>query len=231
MRVSLLQGMTALALLCSAARAGIVLEDPVMWSNAPPTTESWGSNAPTVGTGLATVDNPGTGGAGEGEGFLRITFQQQDAPPQFEEDVVWTQDGAYTGDYRAVNEPDLGIQFNFYAEDLLPGSTIIFIHSASNDTLWEHSFDQTVLGGWQQHAIKFSDGNWLGPGSQEDFWEDLATVDWIGVLVERSLDTREQQFGLDNWTYLAIPEPGTTLVLTAALCSMAITFRRRLRGS
>ncbi|MBN1670809.1 MAG: hypothetical protein JXR37_07245 [Kiritimatiellae bacterium] len=205
------------ALLATGLVAGPVIDDPVDWSS-PPSVEGWKDT-----DGVASVANPA--------GYLQITFPAQGGPPDPQEDVIYTDGADLTGDFQTA-ETNLAVQFDFYAEDALPGagSLALWMHSSGSDRTWRYSFNNTAIGVWETHAVPFdpNDANWQGEGTAEDFWTDLATIDWIGIRIS-TWDTQQLDFGLDNWEYF-VPEPGSVYVVATALLAMAFVFRERLRA-
>ena len=207
-------------LLLGGARShgSVVVNDPELWTSG---TAGW-----TNTTGDATLSNPGTGGAGPGEGYLRITFGEL-GMPSYEEDTIYTDQEGDVGDYRIFLE----LRFSFYAEDTAPLSAVLYFHSTMSDSIWEFAFgDDIIVGTWTDFAIMLDyDEGWAGPGDADDFEADLANIDWIGINIARNPDVGQQDYGLDNWEYY-IPEPGTMSALAAAFLSLAVVFRKRVRG-
>ena len=216
--------MAALFVWERGATAAIVLDDPQLWTNAP-SVEGWQTT-----TDDATIDNPGTGGAdGAGDGFLRITFDEIGFPMN-QEDTLYSAGDGQTGSYQIAK---LALGFDFYAADTLPGSAIVYMHSAVSDSTWEYMFDVAV-NGWTRQAVPIDwdsgGSNWVGWGGETEFASDLESIDWIGVSVARRLsDPSEQIYGLDNWEYFQIPEPGTVVMLTVTLLSLTATLRKQIR--
>lgn len=205
---------------CPCAMAGPVINDPVTWG--PGSGLSGWTNAVTIGSEEATLSNPGT--------YLNIGFGQQVGEPQFEQDTVYTVDPDETGNFTGVN-----LRFSMYAEDILPLSSVVYMHSANTPGgYWQYEFANTGVGAWVQHEIGFVySGDWVwsaGAGSEVQFWSDLAQVDWIGVNIARNLDTMAQDYRLDDWEYYySVPEPGAVYVLVSSLLSMGLVFRKRLK--
>ncbi len=213
----------ALAATVIPSQAGIVLGSTETWSAAP-SLAGW-DNVPPIGTFNATLSNPGAGGAGPGEGYLRITFSDQGGgPPAYEEDTAYADGSGYTGSYWDATH----IKFSFYAEDVLPLSSVLYLHGAVSGNTWEFAFNNTMAGVWQEHAIPLNyESGWSGPGDAADFLNDLANVEWIGVNVARALNTMQQDFGIDNWGYYYIPEPGSIYLLASALLALGTALRRK----
>lgn len=207
-----------LVLCAGSVCAGPVLNDPEIWANVP-SLEGW-TNALPYGQETATLSNPSN--------YLRITFAQQSGQPQMETDTIYTEGGEHIGNYQIAS---LFLRFDFYAEDVLPLSSTLYLHSAVRDTTWEYVFANTAVDTWTPHDVSFLySPDWSGLGGASEFWADLADIDRIGISVVRDWPNAAQQdYGLDNWEYYAIPEPNTFAVLTAAFLSLGLTFRRRLK--
>jgi len=84
-------------------------------------------------------------------------------------------------------------------------------------------------GNWEDKRGESDSSGWNKGGAQEQFLNDLAAIDWIGMGVRRGAgDARE--YGLAD-SHLMVPEPGETMLLGAALASAALALRRRLTGT
>lgn len=202
--------------------AGPVLNDPEMWTNSP-SLSGW-TNALPYGTELATLSNPSN--------YLRITFSEQTEGPEFETDTIYADSGNYVGGYQEGGLL-LALRFDFYAEDVLPLTNMVYLHSAVSNTTWEYVFTYTNLGTWVTYEVPFSyDAGWFGPGGETEFWDDLANIDRIGITIARDWpNTIQQDYGIDNWEYyIIIPEPGTLGVLATAFLSLGVMFRRRRKS-
>ena len=187
------------------------------WTNSPDL-EGWDAGAP-YGAGDATLENP----AGE---YLRITWPTSAFPVVREDTIFTTGNASYTGDYTRTS---LGLSFQFYAETVVPSPSDALVWMlASDGTQWERPITQSGLG-WETHVVTFSysDG-WQG-GSSADFLNDIPNIVSIGVYVSAET-TGGAAFGIDDWGYLYVPEPGTFFMLTAALMSLGITLKGRFRS-
>ncbi len=196
---------------------GPVLETPETWDSG---LGGW-TNAPPEGTGTATLSNP--------DAYLRISFAAQSGAPQYEEDTIYTKAPSETGAFQAYL-PELRLSFSFYAEDVLPLSSVLYMHAADSGNIWEYAFANTVVGEWTQHVVSFDyDTGWVGPGDATTFWTDLANIDWIGINIVRQLNVIQQDYGLDDWVYF-VPEPGVISMLATVVVSLAFTLRKRFVG-
>ena len=215
--------MLSVVALATTSLAGPVLYTPETWTNG---LSGW-ANDPVGYPGDGTVANPSE--------FLALTFGAQPVgpPPSYEEDTLYTTGAAWTGDFQNVSS--LGVRFDFYAEDIAPGSVVLFMHSAVSDSLWQYALSGFSVGVLSTQTVGFSydygGQAWAGPVGTDstDFWDDLANIDWIGVNIARSLNTMEQTYRIDNWQYVIVPEPGSICVIATALLSLAFTLKRRKR--
>lgn len=198
------------------AYGGPILYDPETWDSG---TSGWTNEAPE-GTGDASLSNP--------DGYLKITFPSQAGEPEYEEDTIYTKQAGETGNFAQFGN-NLILSFRFYAEDVLPLSTVLYLHSSSSGNIWEYAFANTAVGVWTRHEIAFIyDKGWAGPGGAGTFRNDLSTIDWIGINIARKLDTIQQDYGLDDWVYF-IPEPGAMCMLASTFVSLMFALRKKLR--
>jgi len=198
-----------------------VLATPVM----PPTTQTWDvadnlyswTNAPALGNALSPLSNPG--------GYLQMTFPAVGDPFSPANDFMYSQDAAYVGGLTN----SWGVRFSFRASDL--GSATLRFRSESGH-IWDLGFDTTT--DWTTNTLYFvySQYGWQSTTAgltESDFYTDLASVDTIGIYVDRVLgDTSTQYYDLDNWEYF-VPEPGTICMLGTFLLSFGLAQRRRLK--
>ena len=212
------------ACFCATSQAGIVLDDPEMWTNSP-ALEGW-----TNAFGTGSITNPGTGGAdGASDGYLQITFTNPPSgPPMPEQERIYTFESSCTGSYR---QSFLAVSFDFLASNALPATASIQFHNPISDRTWGYAFeDQITLGSWSPvyTLFDYDYGNTWSGGTESQFWDDLANVDWIGVRILQTQSATPNVYGIDNWQYfLFIPEPGSTCMLGSALLSLAVTLRRK----
>jgi hypothetical protein len=181
----------------------------------------------------ASLANPGSGGVDD-TGYLRITLDQTDT----EEGEPGAQWGVLVSvpvsSFFAGNwGPGMNVAFDFWAEDIEPDYMQVRWRSATNSSVWRATvFDSDSssmpTGTWTSlSAPSFrSYLDWdFGGGNQEQFVNDLATIDWIGVFIWRNT-ADAQHYGIDNFR-LMIPEPGQCVMFAAALLSSALSLRKR----
>lgn len=181
-----------------------------------------------------SLSSPLTGGV-DASGYLRISFDPTDTL-EGDSGSEWsalTRTPAAT--FFAGNWGGVWVEFDFYAEDVAPQYVQIRWQSTNNPAVWRATaYDSQTAGmstGVWTHLVgpsfvSYLDWNY-GGGSQEQFVNDLASIDWIGVYIRRNTDSA-QDYGLDNFR-LMVPEPGETMLLGAALVSAAFSLRRRLK--
>lgn len=201
-----------------SAVAGVVLGNPQTW-DAGDTHDAW-KNTPPGGASVATLTTPAVGGVGN-SGYLRIAIPAVGAPLVPADDTAWTDQGVDIGNYQGIS-----VAFSFYAEDMLPLSSVVYLHSAVSDNTWQYGFANSQVGVWETQLVGFDydyGNGWSGWGNASDFWNDLANVDWIGVNVQT---IGAHAYGIDNWVY-CVPEPGAVYLLLAALLSLACAIRHR----
>lgn len=200
----------------AAAHAGPVLGSPLDWTG---TFHGWTNAAPT-GDEIATMANP----AGN---YLRVEFPFNLAP---QIDTFYTSDPGIIGDGDFASAgSDLQLTFSFFAEDVVPVSSLVYLHSTSGNPVWTYSFTPTGVG-WDTYQLVFDyDSGWAGgTGSGVDFVNDLATIDWIGLNITTP-GGAAADYGVDDWGFTSyIPEPGNVCMMLTALLSLAWPHRKRL---
>lgn len=202
------------------SHGSIVLDTPETWTGA-----GAGNWENTTGLGAFTPANPG---GADHTGYLAIQFGLQGGAPAYEEDTIKNATD-YNGSYGYTNGYPLALRFDFYAEDTLPLSSVLYVHSSSSNVTWEYAFTSPGLG-WQTIEIPFEYSvSWVGP-SAGAFSNDLGNVDWIGINIARKLDTIQQDYGIDDWEYYAlVPEPASIMTGTMAVLTLGLTYGRRFR--
>lgn len=211
-----------MALLARHAAASIIVAQET-WNDG--STGGWTSN-----TDWASLTNPVPTG---NDGYLRIHLKTIDPEEPGAEWYGLAQTPASS--FFAGNWQGKWAEFDFFAEDVVPDYVQIRWKSSTNSEVWRSTvFDSQKTGlstgVWTHMAgpafSSATDWNY-GSGTQEQFINDLAAIDWIGVYIWRNTGAA-QNYGLDDFR-LMVPEPGETLMLGAALISAAFSLRRRLR--
>ena len=212
--------------------------------------------APIVGTNesftagaqgwvVQNVGGPGSGGVtapqqpsgGNPGAYLRMVFGAQTPGAGQNAQFVansGSSGGAYVGNYVLGYGDALYVTFDLLAENFLPSSMALYLHSAVSGNTWAYNLNAPgSLGVWRGYSVSFASGlaapgGWQfagGPGgTPAQFLSDLNNVDWIGIYISRFGSSLEEDYGLDNFL-LHVPEPGTLYVLSAVLLSLCMTFR------
>jgi hypothetical protein len=168
---------------------------------------------------------------GVNQTWLKVTFPATvSGPPDTWYDIVYVPaENLFAGAWTT----NMYVHFDFWAEDVAPQSVQLRWKSATNATIWGHSFtppsgaDQTntYTVGFGTYA---SDWAFDGDGGLSRYLSDLSTIDWIGVFIART-DDGQQAYGIDDVT-LSIPEPPEMIMLGSAVLASLATFRRRRRS-
>jgi hypothetical protein len=168
---------------------------------------------------LTLRDPSGTGG--NPAGFLNPFLPQSE--PSFPDTGQVVNDGAgYTGGYAGYQ--DLTLRFDWLGYAGPEWTQSLFFESlSSGGSVWAYDLvvpDQT----WTSFEVPFSaTAGWqYVSGLNSSFDLALAQVDLIGFTIYNPNSDAEYNYGLDNWQFSAVPEPGTV-----ALC-LGLTFRRDL---
>jgi hypothetical protein len=129
-------------------------------------------------------------------------------------------------------QSDMWVEFDFWAEDVEP--EYVQVRWAGDDgTVWQNTvFDSDEssmdVGTWTGlSSASFSDyANWdYGGGTQEDFVNDLSSIDWIGVYIWRN-GGGAQSYGIDDFN-LMVPEPSEYVMIFVASLCIIMALRRK----
>jgi hypothetical protein len=205
------------ALLSLRSTEGAVYFDGVTWDGGD--VLSWfrasGLGAPL--TAPTTDGNPG--------GYLRMDFPANNL---LQTDGMVTTNEGYVGDYTAYDDLSVSFDFQGYAAS----AQALYFHSTYGTgsewywyfTLPSHDWYHTNIN------FRFSD-NWVSPGEGDsnEFQNALMYVDLIGVTASGQDANNPFYFGVDNWQFDQVPEPGVAVVLATAFISLAGVFRRQIR--
>lgn len=184
------------------------------------------------GANHTTIQDPGTVG---GQSALRIVGGTN-APSEYQ---IYTQDGAFTGDYTTGSGVGGGTQvvrsvrFDFYAENPPANLELYFVGGGYT---WFYQLNPGT--GWTHFMINLladdDPGGWYAIGrTAADFFTDLTSVSEIGILLAYQSIGPGQVYGIDNFELndeYYVPEPGTYYVLATAFLSVGLVFRRRMSG-
>jgi len=188
--------------------------------------EGWSS-----GEGWVTLSNPGTGGVDE-DGYLNIHFDPTSEFPPTDWFALAKVDAASL--FAGTWQSSMWVEFDFWAEDVQPEYVQVRWTGESGNQWSDTVFDsgestmQTQTWAHLMSAQFESYADWdYGSGSQQEFVDDLATIDWIGVYVWRN-STDAQDYGLDNFN-LMVPEPAEWTMILASVAVTVLSVRRRRR--
>jgi hypothetical protein len=125
---------------------------------------------------------------------------------------------------------DMAVQFDFWASNAPPHALAVQWQSSENPNIWSYVLTPPAAQAWTRMEAPLQNWqDWWYTGATEDqFLADLATIDWIGVYMERGT-ADEQRYGFDN-VGLMVPEPAEWVMLAAALLTATAGIRRRKTG-
>lgn len=159
-----------------------------------------------------------TGGVdGPSDGFLAITSA---SPNIFATRVI--QPGPFTGNYRAIGAN--AVQFSLLDLDSEDSVVVRVGFGIRNVNFWVSnlSFDPVFGAPWQEVTVSFDDASgWtqvIGAGGATDFELALENAETFQIRADAVADGKEPDtiagsIGIDNVSFLAIPEPGIGLLL------------------
>lgn len=190
------------------------------------TTQGWTSDE-----SWTHLSSPGSGGVDD-SGYLRIDM---DATAAFPPEGWYSLASADASSlFAGTWQSDMWVEFDFWAEDVEP--EYVQVRWAGEDgTVWQNTVfdsDETSmeLDTWTGlSSASFSDyANWdYGGGTQEDFVNDLSSIDWIGVYIWRNAGGA-QSYGIDDFN-LMVPEPSEyVMIFVASLCVVMAVRRKKL---
>lgn len=195
----------------ASARADVILGQHD-WDSGPET--GWASTP-----SITTLDGDGN------PTWLKITFPAVD--PESDQDlwhdVVNVQaENLFAGTWTS----DMSVGFNFFAEDVMPNALQVVLKSTDSATIWGVSLTPTgSTGVWTHYEVKLNNPEFWTLGSEGEYLDDLSTIDWLGVYIDRT-GAGAQDYGLDDVT-LSIPEPPEVIMLGSAILLSLSSLRRR----
>ena len=217
-------GWVALLLgLPSVVSANAIIGDPVDWDSNPPS-EAW--------TALGTSLNPDTpevssGSGGDGN-WLKITFPG-DIDPGPGTHWYETVKGPSTDLFALTWETDYWIEFDFWANDVVPDTLQVRWGADGTGRTWGNTVYPSGVGSWStlktDTFASFEDWKLTPLVDQDMFVADLGAIDWIGVYIFRD-GTDQEIYGVDDFK-LMVPEPAEYLMLAAALLTALLVMRRQ----
>jgi len=168
----------ALALAVSAFAATPV-SDVETWSGGD--TAGWSNSTAGV-----TLSNPG--------GYLQVQYGGQQSP-------VLVRDVARGG--IAPNVKPTSISFKFTCGHVPPSSLRLAMHSSQEDHTWYVNLPPPASNQTDVFTVPVDfSAQWsMGPiGSEDQFQDDLRSIDWVGVYVRRHGDPALQNYQVDDFT-------------------------------
>ena len=187
------------------------------------TVQDWTSNQGWVNLSHST---------GSGSGYLDIGLDATSAFPPEGWFALATApaSGLFTGTWTSDN----WVQFDFWAQDVAP-EYVQVRWGSTNSTVWRSTVYDSDVSTMQTQTWtrltsarfdSFTDWDY-GGGTQEQFVNDLASIDWIGVYIWRN-SSAAQNYGLDNFS-LMVPEPPEIIMVFSSLATLGLSLRRRRR--
>lgn len=182
----------------------------------------------------ADLSNPGAGGTGgAGDGYLNIHFDPTTEMPPTEWFTLVKVDASRL--FAGAWQSEMWVEFDFWANDAPPDYVEIHWAGQSGNEWSSRVFDATTSSMDEQTWTRLTSAqfesyqDWdYGGGTQQQFVEDLASIDWIGVYVGRD-SADAQDFGVDNFN-LMVPEPTQSVMLLASAAAVILSMRQRKRG-
>jgi hypothetical protein len=203
-----------------ASPAGIILGQHD-WDDSDP---HWQSDH-----GFASLEWKQTGG--NPDGWLQVTFPgtTPGGPQETWWDIAYTDAGSlFAGGW----ETNMWTQFDFWSTNNRAPTVQVRWQSVSNNYVWAYDVSGSIGDGWntlRAPLTSWTDWDTLTPigASEEQYLDDLASIDWIGVYIYRH-GIEEQTYGIDDFQ-LMVPEPGEYVLLGAAMALSGLSLRRRKR--
>lgn len=215
-----------------AANAGSFITDIETWSALGTWQQEDVLGGP--GSGNADIFGVGTPGfSGPTDSSLQVGYAGTLSPPVVT-DRIFTDGGAFVGDYTLGTRPSTFVGFDFYASEALgAGGLQLYFTSTTDGRTWYYTFNNLQVGTWQSLYAPLFESSWDSFGTPTtDFATALEGIDEIGFRLTYLTDLPGgQSYFFDNFRRgYSVPEPGTYAALGFALSSLGLTFRRRLNS-
>jgi hypothetical protein len=206
-----------------SAQANAIVGSPIDWDGSGPTV-AWAAQGDPV---AATVSENDAGA----DDFLQISFADISATPgpgaHWHETVSGARSDLFTGTWIT----DYWIEFDFWAQDVLPDTLQIRWADSDSERIWANTLTPSGVGSWSTlRTDSFSNLEaWrMSPfATAGELLADLNSIDWIGVYMFRD-GTDAELYGVDDFK-LMVPEPEEYLMLAAALVTALLVMRRQKR--
>ncbi|MFO7871955.1 MAG: hypothetical protein R6V03_11070 [Kiritimatiellia bacterium] len=185
-------------------------------------------------TGVASYSDAPSHETIGGDGALRLHADNSAGGPR--DDLIYTDAGSPAG--LAGNKDFSGawrISFSLYQDAAnntdWPSALSLYFWSdrnAGGDYAWFYDLTVQQSSGWKYYSADVrGGGGWYSEDAGASYYDDLADVDEIGILLTWR-GTEDEHYGLDDYT-VEIPEPGTCATLAFAFVSLAVPFRKKFR--
>lgn len=188
-------------------RADVVLET-VTWDSG---TEGWTSR-----DDLGVVSHTGS--------TLAFTFTGLGSPAMQTDAVIADDLAGFNGNYTAI--PRLGVSFDWYT---YASSAQSLYFTSTSGASWGYDLTGGV-NGWQTYSVSFgSDTGWTRLSGAGSYFDALADVNRIGLIVSHLNTGSDIVYQLDNWEF-NVPEPGSIAMLFVTFGSTGFAFLRRRKA-
>lgn len=192
--------------------------DPITWESGTGELYGWTSDLNTADAITSPVSggNPG--------GYLQLYFDEP-FPNLPETDSMYTEEADMIGDFEAV----ANVKFDYLG---YPSSSqsLFFESDVGSGSTWVYDFNASATpGAWKSQWISFeSSSGWSMFSGSGSFFDALSSVTKVGIMLQHDDSAQDFVFGLDDWEYGRVPEPGAIVMGLTALMGMAgIFFRGR----
>ena len=196
--------------------------------------ETWDSG--TAGWVLDNRGNPNIAPLSNPSDYLQLTFQGGGSP---RDAVMYTTTPGFIGNWYAM-QSDFTVLFSIKAEQVAPSSLGLYFHNA-NGNEWVYYLTPPTAGNTKAYSLATSllslkDYNqWqnltlnVGAVDLATWASDFSSIDRFGIyLLENAGFGSDESYALDNLR-LMVPEPESVWLIIAALASLGVTFRGKMR--
>ncbi|MBL7077019.1 MAG: PEP-CTERM sorting domain-containing protein [Kiritimatiellae bacterium] len=168
-------------------------------------------------------------------GYLALQVTGTASQVSFTNALVNTND--FSGDY--MHDPTNGewrsslVDFDFLG--YTNSSQFLYIESSwaglSENEIWSYDFSVTT-NAWEHFTVDlYATNGWTQISGSNTWLEALAQVELIGIGIEHTPTGEDALYGLDNWQFQQVPEPGEIALAITALAGMGLFMRRRRKAA
>jgi hypothetical protein len=206
--------MLLIVMQATVGRANTIVGDPADWDTNPADgVGTWVRLGTAATVGEDTFTTPG-------DHFLTIDFSGAEADTVRGDAVT-----LFTGTWQT----EYWIEFDFWASETPAALEVRWADNDGAGRVWHNTVSPGGAGSWNTlRTDSFSDyTNWKDAEgwSQENFLNDLDSIDWIGVYISHA-DADGGSYGVDDFQ-LMVPEPSEYAMLAAALMTAVFVMRRK----